>query len=67
MNKSSAIEVRQLGIGSHTGTHTMYIVHMYEDDALVESRLISGRSIHYANDVAQNWENGIIKTRKNLA
>ena len=40
----------------------MYIVDLYEDGVLVESRKLAGESISYAKDVVENWESGIIKT-----
>ena len=39
----------------------MFVVDLFEDDKLVESRSLPGKSIHYANDVSKNWDNGIIK------
>ena len=38
-----------------------YEVNMYENDRLIESRPLKGKSIHYAEDVVENWENGLIK------
>lgn len=38
-----------------------YVVDLYENDVLVESRELPGKSIYYANDVAENWENHIIQ------
>ena len=45
-------------------TDVMYVVDMYEDGVLVESRKLPNKSIHYANDVSENWNNGIIKNDK---
>ena len=39
---------------------TVYVVEMYEDCKLVETRPMYGKSIRYAEDCAENWENGII-------
>jgi hypothetical protein len=39
---------------------TVYVVEMYEDGKLVETRPMYGKSIRYAEDCAENWENGII-------
>jgi hypothetical protein len=38
-----------------------YVVKMYVGDTLVEERNIVGHSLRYAEDCAENWENGIIK------
>jgi len=44
---------------------TCWQVEMYEDNVLIETRELPGKSIHYANDCAENWNNGIIeKTTK---
>ena len=40
---------------------TLYVVDMYEDGRLVESRELPNKSLHYANDVAENWEKGLIQ------
>ena len=39
----------------------MYVVDLYLNNALVESRELPGKSIYYAEDVKENWENGLIK------
>lgn len=41
---------------------TIYVVDLYEDDVFIESRELPGKSIHYAEDVKENWETGIIPT-----
>ena len=38
-----------------------YVVDMYENGQLVESRPIVGHSRSYADDCARNWNIGIIK------
>ena len=44
---------------------THYVVDMYDEkDVLVESRPIVGHSKRYAEDCAENWQNGIIKIEK---
>jgi hypothetical protein len=37
-----------------------YVVEMYEDNKLVESRTISGHTLEYAEDCAENWVTGVI-------
>ena len=39
----------------------MYCVYLYENYEVVEIRPLPGKSIHYAEDVVENWENGLIK------
>lgn len=43
------------------GPDTMYVVDLYEDGMLKETRQLPGKSIHYANDVSENWDAGIIQ------
>lgn len=42
-----------------------YVVDLYEMEGesifLRETRSLPGKSIYYAEDVKENWENGIIK------
>ena len=40
---------------------TGYIVHLLEDGNAFGKIDVRDKSIHYAQDVAENWENGIIK------
>jgi len=42
-------------------TEDMFCVYLYENNELLEVRPLKGKSIHYAYDVAENWENGIIQ------
>lgn len=38
-----------------------YIVDLFENDRIVEIRELPGKSLSYAEDVVENWENGIIQ------
>lgn len=40
---------------------SMYVVHLYEDSKLVQTRELPGKSLHYAEDLAENWETGVIQ------
>lgn len=62
MNRRSEIKIVERNWGGDTGIAPVFSVLLYENDELVETRALPGRSIHYAEDVAENWENGIIKT-----
>ena len=42
-------------------TEEIYVVDLYEDGKLVEERRIPGKSFSYAEDVKENWENGLIQ------
>lgn len=46
----------------HEGPDSMYVVDLFEDDVLIEQRKLPGKSVHYAQDVSENWNNGLIKT-----
>ena len=37
-----------------------YVVDLYENDQLLESRAVIGHSRHYAEDVLHNWISGLI-------
>jgi hypothetical protein len=39
---------------------THYVVKMYVGDELAEERPMYGKSKRYAEDCAENWENGVI-------
>ena len=39
---------------------TFYVVHLYEDGKLVESRSVIDRSKYYAESLAYNWTSGLI-------
>lgn len=43
------------------GGDSMYVVDLYENGKLVQSRDLPGHNRYYAEDVAENWENGIIQ------
>jgi hypothetical protein len=40
---------------------THYVVKLYVGDELAEERPLYGKSKRYAEDCAENWENGVIK------
>lgn len=40
----------------------IFTVDLYENDELVASIKLPNNSIHYAQDVAENWKEGLIKT-----
>lgn len=47
------------------GPDMMFVVELYSDNKLVETRALPGKSKHYAYDVSENWDNGIIKIEDN--
>ena len=66
MNTKKTAKIRKTiyaGNGS-SGPDTVFVVDLFEGNKLMESRQLLGKSIHYAEDVAENWESGIIKLNK---
>ena len=51
--------MRTAEITNHDGTG--YIVQLSDNGNLFGTIDVRGKSIHYANDVVENWENGILK------
>ena len=43
------------------GGDSMYVVDLYENNKLIQTRPLPGHNRHYAEDVAENWETGIIQ------
>ena len=41
-------------------TDVCYVVDLYKDGILVESRSVYGHSLAYAESLADNWKNGVI-------
>jgi len=39
----------------------MFVVDLYENDRLVQTRSLPGKSYYFAEDVAFNWESGVIR------
>ena len=43
------------------GEDSVYVVDLYENDKLVQVRNLPGKSRSYAEDVAENWDSGVIQ------
>jgi len=48
---------------TNTESCEMYVVDFYENDMIVETRELPGKSIYYAQDAAENWLNGVLKVK----
>lgn len=48
------------------GPDMTYVVDLFENNELVESRQLPNKSIYYAEDVAENWESGLIKIEEGI-
>ena len=57
---SVILKVANLRDGSR-GPDTMYVVDLFEDNQFVGRRELPNKSQHYAQDVSENWDNGIIQ------
>tara|TARA_E500000178_G_scaffold301403_1_gene310294 strand:+ start:117 stop:329 length:213 start_codon:yes stop_codon:yes gene_type:complete len=44
-----------------SGPDSIFVVDLIENGQCVESRKLPGKNISYAQDVAENWENGLIQ------
>lgn len=62
--RSSVIRQRPYNSNGSKGPDTYYIVEMYENDTLIETRELPGKSLYYVEDCARNWDNGIINDDK---
>lgn len=59
MRHSVIRQVPFIANGNH-GPDTLYIVDIYEDGKKVGTNEFPGKSIHYAESFARNWDNGIV-------
>lgn len=64
MRKSSVIRQVPFFGNGNDGPDTMYVVDMYENERKVGTNEFPGKSIHYAEAFARNWDTGIIKNDK---
>jgi hypothetical protein len=62
--RTSVIRQQPYNNGSSKGPDTCYVVEMYENEKLIETRELVGKSLYYAEDCARNWDQGIIDNDK---
>ena len=64
MSRSSSIR-KEGNVGANdsgsSGPDSLYVVDLIENGRVVESRKLPGKSISYAQDLAENWESGLIQ------
>ena len=65
MSRRSIIRSILNTLNESAGPDVTYVVDLYEDGVLKESRQLPGKSRYYAEDVSENWDNGIIQLEKN--
>lgn len=58
-------QIRRCVTGEGKSPDIMYVVDFFENEKLVESRELPGKSIYYAIEVSENWDNGIIRSLSN--
>lgn len=63
MRHSTIRQLPFIGNGNE-GPDTMYVVDFYEDSKKVGTAEYPGKSIHFAESAARNWDLGIIKDDK---
>ena len=64
MSRSSSIRKEgNVGVNDSgsSGPDASYVVDLIENGRVVESRKLPGKSISYAQDLAENWESGLIQ------
>ncbi len=64
MSRSSSIRRETIQGENDSGSggpDSMYVVDLIENGRVVESRRLPGKSQKFANDVAENWNSGIIQ------
>ena len=61
MNRTSIIRSVLNTWDEIKGPDVTYVVDLYQDNQLMESRALPGKSKYYADDVSENWNTGIIK------
>ena len=64
MMRTSTVSQVSYSSGGTAGPDTMYVVDLYEDLQLVGTKEYPGKSIHYAESAANNWDIGILKNDK---
>ena len=64
MNRTSSIRKEAISGSNDSGSggpDTVFVVDLIENGRVVESRRLPGKSKYYAEDVARNWESGLIQ------
>ena len=64
MSRTSSIR-KEVASGTNQsgsrGPDSSYVVDLIENGRVVESRKLPGKSISFAQDLAENWESGLIQ------
>ncbi len=57
--RTSEIRIEGYSASGSRGPDNTYVVYMYEDQTLFEARQLPGKSMHYAESLATNWDESI--------
>ena len=60
LNEAKEIKFKKENRRAEIIEETHYVVKMYVGDELAEERPLYGHSRRYAEDLQENWENGVI-------
>lgn len=60
INEAKEIKFKKENRRAEIIEETHYVVKMYVGDELAEERPLYGHSRRYAEDLQENWENGVI-------
>lgn len=55
MHRHSSIKLIAYSDQGASGPDTAYVVDLFEDNKLMSSRILPGKNIYYAQDLAENW------------
>lgn len=53
--------IRRIRTDNAAAGEDAYVVDLYEQNRLVQTRELPGKSLRYAEDLAENWETGVIQ------
>lgn len=56
--------IRKLPSSGISGPDIMYVVDIYKDGKKVGTSEFPGKSIHYAESYARNWDEGVIDDKR---
>lgn len=63
MRTSEIRKAPYVGKGSE-GPDMCFVVDLYDNGVLIETRQLPNKSIYYAREVSDNWDRGLIKDDK---
>lgn len=55
------VQVQGNNESGSAGPDSMFVVDLFEDNKLIQTRELPGKSQSYAKDVVENWNSGLIQ------